>query len=354
MNASRDRIDTPAPRAATPVHPTHRFKLLLQREFWEHKGGFFWAPLIAGGISLLLTLMMIIGGLVAVHRAIASGDLQMETFNINGMDLGQLIGQMSADEAVEFGQGINLTLFLSSLWPFIVLGFVVFFYCLGALYDERKDRSVLFWKSLPVSDTQTVLSKVVTATIVGPLLAVAASVVTMFGFMIMISIVAAIYGGNPWTLIWSPGNPLRVIAFNLAWIPVYALWSLPTVGWLMLCSSWARTKPFLWALMVPIFAGIFVSWFRLMNLFDLGAGWFWQHVVGRVLLGTVPSMDLLYRSINDGEIKGFDNLDAFLRDVSPLNQLTSLASPALWIGAVIGAAMIVAAIELRRRRELAD
>ena len=55
----------------------------------------------------------------------------------------------------------------------------------------------------------------------------------------------------------------------LAWIPVYALWALPTVGWLMLCSAWARSKPFLWAVMIPMFAGIFVSWFDLMRGFNL-------------------------------------------------------------------------------------
>src|SRR3546814_306801 len=58
---------TVVPRAATPVHPTHKFKLLLQREYWEHKGGFLWAPLIAGCISLLLTGMMIVFGRVAAR-----------------------------------------------------------------------------------------------------------------------------------------------------------------------------------------------------------------------------------------------------------------------------------------------
>src|SRR3546814_7131141 len=62
-NLRMNALDTTAvPRAAAPVHPTHKFKLLLQREYWEHKGGFFWAPLIAGGISLLLTAMMIVFG----------------------------------------------------------------------------------------------------------------------------------------------------------------------------------------------------------------------------------------------------------------------------------------------------
>ena len=57
-----------------------------------------------------------------------------------------------------------------------MLGFVVFFYCLGSLYDERKDRSVLFWKSLPVSDRDTVLSKALSALVVAPTLAIAVGI----------------------------------------------------------------------------------------------------------------------------------------------------------------------------------
>ena len=338
---------------AAVVHPTHKFKLLLKREFWEHKGGFLWSPLIAGGISLLLTLMMIVFGLVAAHRAAANGDLHFDGVNVNGLDLAQLTSRMSAEDMVQFSQGIDLTLFLSSAWPFIVLAFVAFFYCLGALYDERKDRSVLFWKSLPVSDAQTVLSKVASVAVVAPALAVFASLVTMLGFMVMLSIVVLFHGGNPWTLLWDPASPLRIAAGSIAWIPVYALWSLPTVGWLLLCSAWARSKPFLWAIMVPLFAGIFVSWFDLMELFKLDSSWFWSNVVGRLLLGTVPGMDLVYRDGFSGNA-GNHNLEGILSSLSPSSQLASLATPAIWIGAVFGAAMIYVAIQLRRRRELAD
>jgi ABC-2 type transport system permease protein len=350
MNAL-DASPAAAPAAAA-VHPTHKFRLLLRREFWEHKGGFLWAPLIAGGISLLLTLMMLVFGLVMAHRAMADGDIQIDGLNVNGLDIGKLTSKMSAQDMVQFAQGIDLTLFLSSAWPFIVLAFVAFFYCLGTLYDERKDRSVLFWKSLPVSDAQTVLSKVVSVAIVAPVLAVAASLVTMLGFMLMISIVVLFHGGNPWTLLWAPANPLDIALGSIAWIPVYALWALPTIGWLMLCSAWSRSKPFLWAIMVPLFAGIFVSWFDLMELFKLDSSWFWRNVVGRLLLGTVPGMDLVYRggSVNAG---GHDLQDA-LDHLSAAGQLATLATPAVWIGAVAGAVMIYGAIQLRRRRELAD
>ncbi|HEY9541036.1 MAG TPA: hypothetical protein VIR05_05315 [Luteimonas sp.] len=348
MNA----LDTTAvPRAAAPVHPTHKFKLLLQREYWEHKGGFFWAPLIAGGISLLLTGMMIVFGLVAARRA--GNGMTIDGVSVNGLDIGELTSRMDARDMAEFAQGIDLTLLLSSSWPFIVLAFVVFFYCLGALYDERKDRSVLFWKSLPVSDAQTVLSKVGSAVVVAPVLAVIASLVTMIGFMVMLSIVVLFHGGNPWTLLWGPASPLTIAAGTLAWIPVYALWALPTVGWLLLCSAWSHSKPFLWAIMVPLFTGIFVSWFDLMEMFNLDSSWFWSNIVGRLLLGTVPGMDLLYRD-GFGQGTGEHGMQEIIASLSPAGQLASLATPQIWIGAVVGALMIFGAIQLRRRRELAD
>ncbi|MDQ3288718.1 MAG: hypothetical protein M3Q42_10760 [Pseudomonadota bacterium] len=348
MNALNPTVA--APRTVAPAHPTHQFKLLLKREFWEHKGGFLWAPLIAGGVSLLMTLMAIIVGLVAARRAADAGELQIDGVNVNGLDLGQLTSAMGPEEMAQFARGIDLTLFLSGLWPFIVLAFVAFFYCIGALYDERKDRSVLFWKSLPLSDTQTVLSKVASVAVVAPVLAVIAAIATMFGFVLMISIVVLLYGGNPVTLIWGPANPLNAVASMLAWVPVYALWALPTIGWLLFCSVWARSKPFLWALMVPIFAGILVSWFGVMRGFDLESSWFWVNIVGRLLLGTVPGMDMAYRGGFDSAQSG-EGLDGVIHTISASNQLASLAMPELWIGVIAGAAFIFAAIKLRRWRD---
>lgn len=341
--------------AAAPVHPTHKFRLLLRREFWEHKGGFLWAPLVAGGIFLMLALMGIGIGEVAKSRIPADAHITTDdgvTMSVNGIDLGMLTDNLDAEDLAELGNAVDISLFMSMSWPLIVLAFVVFFYCLGALYDERKDRSVLFWKSLPVSDGQTVLSKVASATVVAPLLAIAAGVVTMFGFLVVTSIVVMLHGGNPVTLLWGPGSPLKIAAQLVASLPVYAVWALPTVGWLMLCSAWARSKPFLWAIMIPVFAGIFVTWFRLMQFFGEGAAWFWQHVVARLLLSTVPGSDLLYRG-PDFEIANH-GLERVHQMLSVSTTYGAFAQPETWIGAVAGALMIYAAIQLRRRRELAD
>ncbi len=344
MNASTfDGEPRRAPVAAP--HPTHKFKLLLRREFWEHKGGFFWAPIIAGGISVVLALMALLVAEVGARKAISAGKFHGDSIQINGLNFSHITDRMSASDLEQWGKAVDASLLVSSLWPYIVLGFVVFFYCLGALYDERKDRSVLFWKSLPVSDRDTVLSKAASALIVAPVIATGAAVATMFAFGLVVTLVMPMHGLNPFTFYWGVGNPLEVAGTLVASIPVYAMWALPTVGWLMLCSAWARTKPFLWAVMIPVFAGIFVAWFDVMNVFNLDTGWFWQHIVLRALTSVFPGMWMTAQDMHIDNPADFDAL-------SHIQSMYSVfATPQMWIGAAAGIAMIVAAIRLRRWRD---
>lgn len=351
-SAGFDRDDEPRPRADfAPAHRTHVFAQLLKREFWEHKGGFFWAPMVAGGIFLLLALMGIGLGEVAKSRIPEQASINTDggSFRIGGLDLGRLTDNLSPNDLRELGQGVDVALFMANSWPLIVLAFVVFFYCLGALYDERKDRSVLFWKSLPVSDRDTVLSKAVSAAIVAPLLACAAGLITMFGFLLIASAVVLVHGGNPVTLLWGPGSPLAITGKVVASLPVYAVWALPTIGWLLLCSAWARSKPFLWAVMIPLFAAIFVSWFDLMALFELDSSWFWKHVFARSLFSTVPGSDLFFG--DDLSALGNDGADDVQRLLSLRVAYGAFLRPDIWIGAAAGIAMIFAAIRLRRWRD---
>ncbi|GAB3053320.1 hypothetical protein [Stenotrophomonas tumulicola] len=332
-----------------PISKAGTLRWLLKREYWENRGGFLYAPFIAGIVSLLMSTIGILFGLWAMRRAAAQGELHINNsdINVNGLDLNLLTSQLDAKDMADLANGLDLTLVLSSLWPFIVLAFVVFFYCLGALYDDRRDRSILFWKSLPLSDAQTVLSKAASALLVAPLIAVVASILTMFIFVLVISVVVMAHGGDAMALIWGPASPLSIAAGHLSWIPVYLLWALPTVGWLLLCSAWARTKPFLWAVMLPLFAGIIVSTTRVMTAFDMTSAWFWKNIVGRLLLGTLPGSDLFYRSEQLASISG--NRDNLAAALSPTSQLAALSLPELWIGAAVGVVFIVIAIRLRRR-----
>jgi ABC-2 type transport system permease protein len=351
MNAPAENMaTTPRSHAVAVPHPTRTFQMLLKREFWEHKGGFLWTPLIAGAVFLLFNLMAGGVGEMMLSKVDPSKTIQVDgkEMRIDMLNLGVLTDKLDPKDMAELGQVVNIGLYAAASWAFIVFAFVVFFYCLGSLYDERKDRSVLFWKSLPVSDAQTVLSKVVSAVMVAPTLAVFAGVVTMLGFMLVASIFILLHGGNPFTLLFGLGDPLTVIGHLIAAIPVYALWALPTVGWLMLCSAWAKSKPFLWAIMIPLFAGIFVTWFDVMNLFNLESSWFWQHIVVRSLLSAVPGAWVNAAEFNF--VKGHTS-DVMTQLVNLKTLYSPLLTPQLWIGVVAGAAMIYGAIRLRRWRD---
>ena len=325
------------------------FKWLLKREYWEHRGGFFWAPLITGAVFLLLTIMAVIAG-ESVRRA---ADDDGETLKMNGVELSKLTETMKPGDIAEMGAGLDLGSLLASTWPFMVLAFVVFFYCLGALFDERKDRSILFWKSLPLSDQQTVLSKVFSALVIAPVIATVAAIATSIGFLVILSGYALFHGGNPLTLIWGPASPLTV-AFNLAAaLPVFAVWALPTVGWLLLVSAWSKSKPFLWALLVPLFAGVLVSWFDVMEMLGMKASWFWTNVVGRLLLGTFNGMDMIYREAKNPAMQNFnpEGPQDVLALFSAQNTWSAFANLDMWVGAAAGVAMIFAAMHFRRTRD---
>ncbi len=341
--AGMDVTKSSAPR--TPPHPTHKLKLLLRREFWEHKGGFFWAPIWAGGISLLLTLMALIFGEVKMRGESASAMKINGQVMINGLDLRLITEKMSPEDVQKLADGISLSTASAMFWPLLVLGFVVFFYCLGSLYDERKDRSVLFWKSLPVSDRDTVLSKAISALLVAPAIATGIGVACMISFLLLLSVFVLIHHGNPLVLLWSPGNLLANAGVVAAALPIYALWALPSAGWLLLCSAWSKSKPFLWAIMIPVFAGVFISWFDLMNLFNLDSSWFWKNVVAHLLGGVFPGTWFTVMDLEGVKPSHLDHL-AVLKAMYSV-----LASPQLWIGAGAGIAMIAAATRLRRWRD---
>ena len=341
----------PAGNGMFVPHPTHKLRLLLKREFWEHKGGFFWAPLVASVVFLVFTVLGGGTGQVLMGRNQGKFVVNGQEVPLSQLDLDQVLASASPRDLEQMHQAINGITAMSGFWPLMVFGFVVFFYFLGALYDERKDRSVLFWKSLPVSDRDTVLSKVLMGLVVGPLIAVGIALATMIGFGIIISAFIALNGGNPFTLYWAQLDPLRLVGGALAWLPIYVVWALPTAGWLLLCSAWAKSKPFLWAILLPLGAGILAGWFNLTSAFGIDLKAFWQHVVARLLTSAWP----LSHITGFAGDKALDRLDAspdalFGFD-GELGGLGLLTTPSLWIGAIAGLAMILAAIRLRRWRD---
>jgi len=337
-------MNTASIKTTTPTSGTMRW--LLQREFWEYKGSMFWAPLIVAAVIVLLLGGTLSYGLAAhgvPHRVWINGHMVSE---------GTLAA--AADQirpvAAKIASGLYL---VAAAPPLIMLIFVVFSYCLGTLYDERRDRSILFWKSLPVSDATTVLSKLVTALCVAPLIAIVLGVAASLLLVLIACAALSANGVNLFGVVFGTRDfylaPLGVVAL----MPVYVVWALPTVGWLLLVSSWARTKPFLWAVGAPAVALIVASWINAAMTRIAGTEFavarIVQDVVSRLLTGVVPGIWYAYPGVVPGGVphadNGIDVASVFAQSWG------SLASVDALLGVVAGATMIYGAMRMRRWRD---
>ncbi|MBS3959311.1 MAG: hypothetical protein KGZ52_07930 [Xanthomonadaceae bacterium] len=320
-----------------------RFATLLRREFQEHKGGLLWAPLVVGG------LMLGFGGLVLGLGAL--GDL-LWLFTVgSGMCIN--CQPLSVEpEAFQLDEAANLSLMLGpTLMPLgLTLALVLLFYAVGSLYDDRRDRSVLFWKSMPVSDAATVLSKLATMLLVAP--AIAAAVGLAVGMLMALSAALALAAQGATAvlpaLLAQPDFHLAPLAV-FALLPVYALWALPSLAWFMAVSAWARRAPFLWATGLPLGVGILLSWQEEMFDLQLGGGWFWENVVARLFGGLLPGFWFRFAGNGGGSV-GPEPETTGLPELVARSYAT-LGEPALWSGLVVGAALLALAIRLRRWRE---
>jgi len=264
-----------------------RFYWSVRRELWEHRS-IYLAPLAAAAVSLFGFL--------------------------TGLTLSPAHRHEGLDAPYEFAALLIMG-----------TGFLVgIFYSLDALYGERRDRSILFWKSLPVSDLITVLSKFTIPLIILPLLSFAITVVTQFGMMLLSS------GLSVGTL----GARMSFFHMSLMLLyhilTVHGLWYAPLYGWLLLVSAWAPRAPFIWAFLPP-----FVIWGVEKIAFRT------SHFLGMLqyrLTGPEPPTTAA-RSGNMMEV------------ISALTPLQFFSTPGLWIGLAVAAIFLAAAVRLRRYRE---
>lgn len=333
---------TPTVRTTTPLS---RFTILLRREYWEHRGGFLRAPLWASAGFFTILLLVVLAAEWQTSGT-ANGSVHI------GFPIQKLLAALKNEHAAVLPQLWRVGMMV--MWGFlqVVLFFVLFFYCLGSLYDDRRDRSVLFWKSLPVTNASTVWSKVAMATLVVPAVSFGFAVLLQLGLMLLMSAVVLLHGHSAADLVWRPADPLHVWAMMLTTIPLSALWSLPTVGWLMFISAWARSKPFLWAVAVPVITGIAVSLFDIFRAIRLPDSWYWTHIAGRGLLSIYPG-SWLFSDKTRAVVRQFENDGPpQILDWSAFGTLVTSAN--LWIGVAAGLGLIVLATYYRRLREAAD
>jgi len=201
------------------------------------------------------------------------------------------------------------------------------FYCADALHSERRDRSILFWKSLPVSDLTTVLAKVSIPLVVLPLLTFSI-IIAMQWIMLLLSSLIVLESGQSVAELWTKISFFRMSMMMLYHImTAHALWPLPVYCWLLLVSGWARRATFLWAAL-PLVAigGVELIVFRT---------WHFAALVGSRLIGAAPAFE---------SMPG----DAFPGPMTHITAGIFLSSPGLWIGLAVAAAFLAAAVRLRR------
>jgi ABC-2 type transport system permease protein len=304
MTDTTDALPEQPARALAPATamPWSRvFYWWVRRELWENRA-FFIAPLAFGAIALLGVLL-------------------------STVYLPHVIRALSVAEDRKAGMAVAAPYAFLAFSVVITGILVAVFYCVGALHNERRDRSILFWKSLPVSDLTTVLSKAFVPLIVlPPILFVIAFVVQVIAVVFSSLVVAA--HGLDIQVFWSHTHLLSMWRMLAEGLPYIALWYAPLYAWLILVSAWARRMPVLWAVAPPIVLG-------LLERLVFNTTYVWRWIALRI----------------SGAFSGaFDDVGGRVHHASGLDAGGWL-SPHLWIGLIMAAAFLAIAVRLRRSRD---
>jgi ABC-2 type transport system permease protein len=259
-------------------------------------------------------------------------------------ELLRFIAQQDAGLRAKVIYAVNLE--MSVLFS-TVLAFVVFFYLLGSLYDDRKDRSILFWKSLPTSDTLTIASKLLSAMVLAPVIFWVVYVITHIIIMLMLSLVTMTLGENPWTLFLSLGSPFKAWSLVLTSYFAQSIWALPLYGWLMLVSAFAPRIPLLFAILPPVILGVLELWIDFLktftlseNLFGLFGHWF----ANSPLIISADGYEDEF-----GAALGIPITSDYDHRVTVANMFDRLFSTDMLIGLAIAMVFLTGALWLRRR-----
>ncbi|NVJ66863.1 MAG: hypothetical protein HWE16_10260 [Gammaproteobacteria bacterium] len=315
------------------------FLTLLKREYWEHKTGFQWVPVGISALSLFTTLLAVL--------FLTNDTVKVSIGASNPTDLFGLWEATASDE--DKSLAMTAWYYMNIINLAVVMGFVGYFYCLGALYDDRKDKSILFWKSLPISDTETVLSKVVSVTLLLPLIIWVISIATNIGMMLIGLLFAAMSYGDIAGMVFAPGSIFMASAYQLMANVMAVLWVFPFIGYLLFISSATKRVPFLvsWLPIIVILivesivfrSGYFISWIG-NQLTGIGKAY-----------STPMAMMSQVEEEGVSELKDIAGRIGWEFDSGWGSYSSQLADGNLWFGLVIGALFIVGAIYIRRYRD---
>ena len=276
---------------------------LIRREFWENRA--IWLiPAVFGGLLTVAALF----GRVDIPT-LSPGDHSQEASGIFLVAIGGMF--------------------------YLVMSLYAGWYLLDCLYTDRKDRSILFWKSLPISDAKTVLSKLLVGMVLIPLVYFVAADVTALITAFILSIRARASIGSA---LWQPGVWGQIQILWMYVIVTTAVWYLPVAGWLLLVSAWAKRAVILWSILPPLV------------LYLIERVFFGTRVIGHVLGGRLMGLPAVaYKGWKNGGNVNFDghapaNVWNFIDAGGFFSNMQT------WIGVAVGILLIVAAIQLRMRR----
>ena len=289
--------------APAVIPATRTFYWSVRREIWENRSIYI-APLAVAAVALVAFSVSAIAG-------IWEKPLRLDP--------------TQSHEAVAMPYDMAAALMMLTC---IV---VSVFYCIDALYGERHDRSILFWKSLPVSDVMTVLAKASIPLVILPLLTFAMTV-TMQWIMLLVSSAVVLVSGQSVALLWTKLSFFRMSLLLLYHIvTAHAIWPFPVYCWLLLVSGWPRRATFLWAAL-PLVAigGVEKMAFHTSHFATM---------VGSRILGATPGI-----AFTEGDMFPTDPMI----HISPGKFLNN---PGLWIGLAVAGAFLGAAVRLRRSKE---
>jgi ABC-2 type transport system permease protein len=297
--SSEPRADG-SPASAPAALPAARLLYWsVRRELWENR--------------FLYIVPLIVAAVVLFGFALGAGYLSHVRVDVT-----------SSPGAHALATPLNIAVF-SLMLTYVIITVV---YCLGALHNERADRSILFWKSLPVSDLTTVLAKASIPIVILPLITFALLVVTQ-GIMLLVGGAALLANGAAGSAPWVHTSILPLWAAMLYHLlTVHALYYAPIYGWLLLVSAWSRRATFLWATL-PVAGAMMVE--KLV---------FNSNVLADMLLSRLAG--------GPGAIEYPPPANMPIQAPTLANLGAFLASPGLWIGLVVCGLFLAAAVRVRR------
>ena len=278
-----------------------RFRWALRRELWEMR----WIWLAPSGIAAALSV----------------------GFAAYALHLPAKISAIATLDAAHQRQALLAPYDVVAGFLMVVGLLIAAIYCVDALYGERRDRSILFWKSLPVSDVMTVLAKLSIPLMVLPVIIWALTVAVHVAMLLTSTAILAANGQSA-TLLWSQLH-LTTNSIGLLYhlVALHGISQAPLFAWLLLVSAWATRAPLAWAILPPVAIGF----------------------LERIAFGTTRFAELVLSGFSGGSDGVAPPAGTTLMDMmNPVPVTRLLVAPGLWAGFAVAAVFLLGAVRLRR------